>query len=366
MQWPSFLVEWTLFEWGGIKLGNLAFALTSILLGLLARKISDRLFSRRIIPWLEQTPLAIDDLLAKAGSKPMGFLFPLLGFHLAAASLPMEASPGMAQGLQTGLRFFGGLLFVWFLFRLGDVSSSYFQRKVERSEPLMNAQIIPLIRKVLRSLVCVLGGIWIIQLMGFEVSSLLAGLGIGGLAVALALQDTLANFFGSFFILIDRPFQTGDWIKVGDVEGIVQDVGFRTTKIRTFLSSMISIPNKTMADSTIDNFSRMAKRRVIQTVGVTYSTTADQMECLVERIRRVLEADQEVDQEVIVVRFSDFGDSSLNLFLLYFTKGLTLAEHLETKERINLAILRLVDELNLEIAFPTRTIHIAKEETEIP
>jgi len=207
--------------------------------------------------------------------------------------------------------------------------------------------------------------LYVFQLLGYNVSSLLAGLGIGGLAVALALQDTLSNFFGSVFIFLDRPFMVGDWVKIGDIEGIVEDIGFRSTRIRTWLKTLVSIPNKNVANATIDNWSRMPRRRVFQTIGVTYETTADQMEQAVKEIKKIIENDPGVDKDFIVVKFSEFGDSSLNITVIYFTIDTTLAGHLETKERINLAIMRKLLDLGLSIAFPTMSIYLEKGELKI-
>jgi MscS family membrane protein len=143
------------------------------------------------------------------------------------------------------------------------------------------------------------------------------------------------------------------------VEGTVEEIGFRTTRIRTFPTTLVSIPNKTVADSAIDNLSRMPSRRVLQTVGVTYETTADQMEECVAAVREIVEGDPGVDKEKqVVVRFQDFGGSSLDILVLYFTTAIPLADHLETKERINLAIMRKVADLGLSIALPTRTLYL--------
>ena len=146
-------------------------------------------------------------------------------------------------------------------------------------------------------------------------------------------------------------------VKIGDVEGTVEQIGFRSTRIRTWPATLVCIPNKAVAEATIDNWSKMPKRRVLQTVGVTYETTADQMQEAVAAIRAILAGDEGVDQEFIVVRFSDFGASSLDIKVIYFTKAIPYPEHLETKERVNLAIMRAVKRLGLSIAFPTRTVY---------
>jgi MscS family membrane protein len=175
--------------------------------------------------------------------------------------------------------------------------------------------------------------------------------------VALALQDPLANFFGSIFLFLDRPFGVGDWIKMDNVEGIVEDIGFRSTRIRTWPKSLVSIPNKSVAAASIENWTKMPKRRVRDIVGVTYETTADEMEQAVAAIREIVMNDEGVDQEYIVIRFTDFGESSLNILVLYFTKAVAFADHAATKERVNLAIMRSLNKLGLSIAFPTQTVY---------
>ncbi|NQT18929.1 MAG: mechanosensitive ion channel family protein [Planctomycetes bacterium] len=247
---------------------------------------------------------------------------------------------------------------VWFLFRVIDVAVEYLAKLALRTESKLDDQLIPMIRKALKITIGVICGVWVIQLLGYSVSSLLAGLGIGGLAVALALQDALANFFGSVSLYIDRPFVVGDLIRMdGDVEGFVVQIGFRSTRLRTWPGTMVAIPNKVLANAVIDNWTRMPKRRVMHSVGLTYETTADQMEAAVAGIRSIIENDDGVDKEFIVVRFTEFADSSLNILVYYYTVAPDMPGHNETRERINLAIMRLVDEMGLSIAFPTRTVY---------
>ena len=350
------LPQWAQRQFLGVAVWQFGAAFVFVLLGLALRKVSDYVFKVKLIPLLEKTRYEFDHLAARAASSPVGVLVLLLGLYGAFAVLPLRA--GAARFVFSALKVLVAADVVWFLFRVVDIGERYLRQLAERTESKLDDQLIPVIRKALKVTIGVIGFVWVVQLLGYSVSSLIAGLGIGGLAIALALQDTLGNFFGSVFIFLDRPFAVGDWVKIGDVEGVVEDIGFRSTRIRTWPTSLVSIPNKTVAASTIDNWSRMPKRRVVQTVGLTYETTAEQMEKAVEGIRRILESDEGVDQELVVVRFDDFGDSSLNILVYYFTKATGLAEHMATKERVNLAIMRLVDSLGLSIAFPTRTLYL--------
>ncbi len=332
-------------------------AFVFVLLGLVVKKVSDFVFERKLIPLLQKTRFAFDKLLASAASKPLGVLFLLGGLAVAFGVLPLPKQPNVQGFVLGSLKVFLVADVLWFLFRSVDVGVQYLGRLAQRTDSKLDDQLVPLIRKALKLTIGIVCFLWVIQNLGFSISSLIAGLGIGGLAVALAFQDTLSNFFGSIFILLDRPFGVGDWIKVGDVEGIVEDIGFRSTRIRTWPKTVVSIPNKTVASTTIDNWSKMPKRRVYQTVGVTYETSAAQMEQAVAAIREIVQNDEGVDKEYIVIRFTDFGDSSLNILVYYFTKAVVFADHLATKERINLAIMRALKKLGLSIAFPTRTVY---------
>jgi len=352
----SFLGRWTGQRMiGDIEIGQIIGAFLFILVGLVAKKVSDFVLENKLIPLLKKTAIEFDHLVTIAASKPTGYLLMIGGLAGACRALPF---PPHIDDLVFGtLKVLVAADVVWFLFRIVDVIVEYLTRLTDRTESQLDDQLVPLLRKALKITIVLVGTVTTLQILGINVTGLVAGLGIGGLAVALGLQDTLANFFGSVFIFIDRPFAVGDWIKLGDVEGTVTAVGFRSTRVRTFPATIVTIPNKTVADATIDNRSKMPKRRVYQTIGLTYETTADQMQQAVKAIREIIENDDGVDQEYIVVRFSDFADSSLNITVYYFTKPTAFADHMMVKERINLAIMRAIDDLGLSIAFPTQTVY---------
>lgn len=354
----AYFPGWMQKEFIGVSLWQFIAAFIFLLLGLVLKKVSDYIFEHKLIPLFKKTRVDIDNLFLEALSKPLGTLLLLGGIAGALAILPLPTEPNIAGFVFETLKICFALDFLWFLFRLVDIGVKYLARLAERTESKLDEQLVPLVSRAIKFTIGAISFLWVMQLLGYNISSLLAGLGIGGLAVALALQDTLSNFFGSVFIFLDRPFLVGDWIKIGEVEGVVEDVGFRSTRIRTWFATLVAIPNKTVANSTIDNWSKMHKRRVSQVVGVTYETTADQMEKAVAEIKEIVANDPGVDQQFLVVRFTDFGASSLNILVYYFTKATGFAEHNETKERINLAIMRKLKELKLTIAFPTMSIYM--------
>jgi MscS family membrane protein len=172
-------------------------------------------------------------------------------------------------------------------------------------------------------------------------------------------QDSVANLVGTLNILTDRPYKVGDWITVGGtIDGDVEEIGFRSTKIRMFDKTLMSVPNGKLAGETIKNWSRMPKRRIKMTLGLSYDTSASQMREALKDIEKILEEDEGVDQEYKLVQFTDYGASSLDVFLYYFSKSTVWKEYLDTRERVNLKIMDKVEELGLEFAFPTQTLHL--------
>ena len=306
-----------------------------------------------------KTGTALDDLIIEKSSRPVGNYVLMFGLFLILHILQLPTHP--LDGRRVGLLVVKIVVVVntlWLLWRLTDVLGAYLFAKVVRTSSRLDDQIVPLLQKTTKIFILIVGSIYVIQSLGYSVSGVVAGLGIGGLAVAMAARDTLANFFGSVMILADRPFKVGDWVGIGDDEGVVEQIGFRSTRIRTFPKTQISIPNSIIANASVNNYSRMPKRRVKMVVGVTYDTSADQMQALLSTIRNLLREHPEIDQEFQLVNFTDFGASSLDILVYYFTKQIDWPRHLALREDINLSIMRTVEAMDLSIAFPTRTVHL--------
>jgi MscS family membrane protein len=202
----------------------------------------------------------------------------------------------------------------------------------------------------------------ILQSWGYNVTGFVASLGIGGLAFALAAKDTAANLFGSLVIFGDKPFEIGDWIKTDEVEGTVEDIGIRSTKVRTFAQALVHVPNATLANSAIINWSRMGKRRIKMNVGLTYETTEAQMRTIVEQIRSMLQGHEEIDQSTLFIHFTDYSESSLDIFCYFFTKTTVWGEYLRVREDVNLKIKKIVEENGSAFAFPSRTVYLESDE----
>ena len=350
----------------GITLGHFAAAFAILIGALLLKRVCAHLFTRLVYPLAARTKSRYDDLLLGALQKPAEFLIVIAGLFVAVQVLQLPSEPVNLQ------RFAHAMLKVlvtfdvaWALFNLVNLLEVYLEKWVTRTESTLDDHLLPFIRKSLRAFIIFIAVLMTIQNLGYSISGLLASLGIGGLAVALAAKDTLANVFGSLMIILDRPFHIGDWVKAGDLEGTVEEVGFRSTKIRTFAKTLISVPNSTITNMAIDNFSRMPKRRIKLTVGVTYETTPAQMNEAVERIRGLLRSHPAIDQEFFLVNFTDFGPSSLDILVYCFTTTTVWGDYLTARQELCLQIMETLEELGLEIAFPTRTVWLRGQQEDL-
>lgn len=210
--------------------------------------------------------------------------------------------------------------------------------------------------QVLKALILVLAGMVILEEWDFNVGGLVAGLGIGGLAVALAAQDALANLFGYFVILADEPFIVGEYVVIGDVSGTVESVGFRSTRVRVLDQSLVTIPNKTVMNANISNWSRLLKRRLNMTLGIDYRNAPEKVLSVVQAVREMLMEHELVEPDSVVVQFVDFGTSSLDIMIICFMKTPNWNDFQAARQDINLKLMAIMQERGVELAVPVRSL----------
>jgi MscS family membrane protein len=247
---------------------------------------------------------------------------------------------------------------VWIAYNLSSLVGDFLQARAMKTDFELDDQLVPLISKTLRLLTLVIGVLMALENLNYNVMSVVAGLGLGGLAFALAAKDTAANIFGSMMILSDRPFRVGDWVKFRDVEGVIEEVGFRSTKVRTFYNSLISVPNSVVAQESIDNFGRRAYRRVKTNLGITYDTPPEKVEAFLEGLKNIVKANPRTRKDYYHVVFSGFGPSSLDIMLYFFLRVPDWSEELVERQNIYLEILRLANRIGVDFAFPTQSVHV--------
>ncbi|MBT7609012.1 MAG: mechanosensitive ion channel family protein [Bacteriovoracaceae bacterium] len=245
-----------------------------------------------------------------------------------------------------------------------DVVAIYFQELAKKSDNKFDDILVPLLRKAGKTFVLAIGLIAIGNSLSLDMKSLLAGLGIGGIAFALAAKDTISNLFGSLTVLLDRPFRIGDWVQIdGGVEGSIEEVGLRSTRVRTSYDSLVSVPNGTLTNSYIDNYGQRTYRRFSTHIGIEYGTPPHLIEAFCEGIRQIILSHQWTRKDMFHVYLNQLGASSLDILLYCFWKVPNRSTELSERHRLLIDILRLGEEMGISFAFPTQTLHMQNTES---
>lgn len=297
-----------------------------------------------------------DDRMIAALTGPLGLILSCGFWLLSVRFLEFTGLPLAIFQTVLQVLFFASL--IWMAWRFADLLGAYLAHLASRTESTLDDQIVKLVSRTLKLFAVVTGVILGAQNLGFNVISLLAGLSIGGLAVALAMQSTLSNFIGSVMIMVDRSFQVGHWIKIGDAEGTVEEVDFRCTRIRTFYDSVISIPNAEIMSSKIDNLGMRRYRRVLSTIGVTPVTPPEKLDAFVEGIKHIILDNQFTRKDYFHVVFHQIGASSLEVMVYFYLKVPDFSKELVERHRVFLEILRLAQTLGVRLALPVQAVHV--------
>ncbi|HNQ75831.1 MAG TPA: mechanosensitive ion channel family protein [Pseudothauera hydrothermalis] len=320
-------------------------------------------FLRRTLARLEaralQTSTPWDDALITAARRPLTWLAWIVGVAFAAQIVQAETDTAIFQAVVPA-RTVGVIgCITWFLLQfIRNVQDGVMRQRLARGESL-DRTTVDAVGKLLRVSVLITAVLVGLQSLGFSVSGVLAFGGIGGIAVGFAARDLLANFFGGLMVYLDRPFVVGDWIRSPDkqIEGTVEEIGWRLTRIRTFDKRPLYVPNSIFTQITVENPSRMTNRRIYETVGVRYDDI-DRVADIVADIKAMLRAHPEIDQEqTLIVNFNQFGASSLDIMVYTFTRTTAWVAFHEIKQDVMLKIAEIIARHGAEIAFPTRTVH---------
>ncbi|MBT8494281.1 MAG: mechanosensitive ion channel family protein, partial [Deltaproteobacteria bacterium] len=312
-----------------------------------------RTYLRRLV---KRTNLSYLDAAVHRADRPIGGLMMAVVFYLGFPNLLFPA--GAARIARVATEALAAYSLVWLAYRLIDVLTTFLESKAEKTESKLDDQVVPLLGKTLKVFVSVIGGIFVLQNLDVDVSSLLAGLGLGGLAFALAAKDTVANFFGSVTIFVDKPFQIGDWVVMAGTEGVVEEVGFRTTRVRTFYGSLVTVPNHKVTGNIVDNYGARKYRRYSTTLGLCYDTPPEKIQAFCEALRASIKGMPGMRQDYYMVEFKEFADFSLNIMLYCFMEVPTWNDELRVRTNLNLEILRVASRLGVSFAFPTQTLHV--------
>lgn len=336
------------WQWVGLVLLLLATWILHFLLSRLLRPLVRLLAKSKY-----SEPVEDKSLIFKAAS--LGSIF-LMIWALTAA-LPLLQLPVKTMvWLLSGLQIAGVIMLVLVLLSILDIFMKYAYRYALSTERKLDEQLLPILKGALQVIFVIGGAIYVLGLLDVNVTALIAGLSIGGLALALAAQDTVKNLIGSIMIFFDTPFQIGDWVVFNSIEGSVVEVGFRSTRIRLLDQSIVSVPNDQIASSAVTNMGLRTFRLVKTTLGVTYDIPPVLLEKFIEGMRRMLEENPQVQDETHLVYFHTFGDFSLQIYFRAYVLAATIQEELVIRETLSFGILRLAEALGVRFAFPTSTL----------
>ncbi|HHC74463.1 MAG TPA: mechanosensitive ion channel family protein, partial [Thiothrix sp.] len=291
-----------------------------------------------------------DDMLRPFGLMVMAFIWWLgLNFLL----LPEAAF----LILILAVKFLISISGVWGAYRLVDLVHAWFRYHSSQTANKWDDALVPLVRRTLKIFVTVIGLIFIADTLQINLTGLLAGLGLGGLAFALAAKDIAQNLFGTITILVERTFSVGDWVIINDVEGTVEDISFRSTRIRTFYDSIVTLPNSNMITSPVDNQGERRYRRFKTTLSLTYETPPDKIDTFCEGVREIIRLHPYMRKDNYQVYFNGYNESGLDILVYVFWQTPDWATELREKHRFLLDILRLAQALSVDFAYPTQTVY---------
>ncbi len=322
-----------------------------------------RRFLTRLEGRLERTGTVWDDVLIEAVRRPAGWLVWVIGLGWAVQAVQRQAPSELLAMAGPARDLTVIALLAWFLMRIVRGAEQVLVQPDKVRTP-MDETTAQAMGKLLRASIFITAVLVILQSLGFSISGVLAFGGIGGIAVGFAAKDLLANFFGGLMIYLDRPFAVGDWVRSPDreIEGTVEDIGWRLTRIRTFDKRPLYVPNAAFASLAVENPSRMSHRRIKETIGVRYED-ATQVESIIAAVKAMLRDHPEIDTtQTLIVNLNAFGPSSLDFFIYTFTRTTNWVHYHEVKQDVLLRVLGIIAEHGAEVAYPTRTLHVAESD----
>lgn len=353
------MINWDLFMETKFWI-DLGISIGILLLFHLFRRIFSKYVFVILLKISKKAPTNILTHVFLSFEKPLQWFFTIIGVYLAADYFPHfnENSAFFLKCIRALIIFLIG----WGCFNLSSTSSLILTRANKQFNMEIDEILIPFLSKVIRVIVAAIFLTMILQIFGYEISGFVAGLGIGGLAISLAAKEALANLIGGIVIIMEKPFSIGDWILTPSVEGIVETITFRSTKVRTNDQALVTVPNSTLANENITNFSLMGKRQIKFDLKLAYDTPKEKIKKVADKIDSYLREHPGVHQETIFVKFDQFAENGYNIFVYFFTKTTVLEEYLDVKEEINYKILDIIESENVHLALPGRIIYSMEQE----
>lgn len=350
--------------WGN-TIENWLISIAIVLITIVITKLVSYLSKRFIKPYTQRSKNHLDDMIYNAIESPVLFGIMLIGIWVAIHRLVYPDR--FVSAVDDAYRILIVLNITWLFARLssGLIENYWIRRKdnTQRAQRF-SGKMMPVVKRTLLVLIWIIGVVMALSNVGVNISALLGTLGIGGIAFALAAQDTVKNIFGAFTILSDRPFSIGDTIRVDNFEGTIIDVGIRSTKMRNYDKRVITFPNYKIADSYIINITSEPMRRVVMSIGLTYDTTPEKMNTALEMLQQIPGKIQFVSPKDLVANFSEFANSALIITFIYFIEN--KGDIGKVTSNVNMEILTEFTRAGLKFAFPTQTLYVENSGEETP
>lgn len=326
-----------------------------------------RLVRYKLVPWFVKKAEARTKkgmyVIAKGFAKPVPVFLWSIGLYVAFIMLPIPTDMLAALRIWLDKAFRINLiaLLAWGLIGSSDIAPLMMQRVQGTLDLETDQTVTSFLNRILKGIVLVFAIVMVLDVLGFPVTSLLTSLGLVGLTVSLAAKDYASNFFGGLIVIMEKPFSIGDWIKTSAGEGAVEDISFRSTQIRTLDDSLLTVPNSILTSNPLTNYSRIQKRLAKYTLGVTYSTSREQLETLLASIRAMLAGREDVWDDSIRVQLTGFSASSIDILVQFYVRTGVLVEFLQVQEQVNLELMGLVHAAGTSFAFPSTSVYLEQK-----
>ena len=356
-QLERFIHSFQRFNW--IDLG-IALLIFLVFLGL--RKLFTKYIYKLVLSFASKLPIETVSKILLAFEKPLRWFWVIIGTYLALTYLPFTNTT--TEFVLQIYKTFIVALVGWGFYNYFTDQSNPFEKFASRTNLDSDSMLIPFLGRIFRMVIVILTFVSILGIWEIQIGAFVAGLGVAGLAFSLAAQDTVANFFGGVVIITEKPFSKGDWIQTPSVEGTVEDITFRSTQIRTFEDTIVTVPNSKLSNEPITNLSKMGKRRVDFELAISYETPKDKLKIALLEMEEMLHAHPGVHPDVVMVKFTEFRDYSLGIYVYYFTQTTVWSEYMAVKEEANLQILAILEKHGVEIALPSQQIYLPQTEKE--
>ncbi len=354
------------YQFLGNSMENYLLSILIISIGLVLKKNFSKYISKFLFDFILRTKDLTGNDFYLIVKKPLDYLVILVFSYLSISQIDLSIILNtfpifLGHSFSKIFSFLIMTLVIWLLLRITEFFKLIMIKKAEKTKSKLDDQLIPFIISLIKILIIVFGVFTIAgNIFNINITALAAGLGVGGIAIAMAAKESLENLFGSFVIFLDRPFIVGDIVNVGNTTGLIENVGFRSTRIRTFDKSLVTVPNKKMVDAEVDNLGMRTSRRAKFNVGLTYNTNKTQIKKIIKDIKIIIDKHPNTKRDLGRVKFTNFGSSSLDIMIVFYVNDTDWDKYLDTTEEINFKIMDVVKKHKSDFAFPSTTVYLNK------